>query len=128
MRMNAAICEFIPRLTGAAYRGLRSLGSAAVSKRAAPRRARKRASAPSPLGQAFIYKVVELCNVDERALERATHTWVSQGWSFDGMQFARTSVSSGVREGEGSRPVANGACFAWNEPLVSGRRGPRRAW
>lgn len=100
MRMNAAICDVIPRLTGAAYRGLRSLGSAAVSKRAAPRRARKRASAPSPSAKAFIYKVVELCNVDERSSAPPTPG----------------SARAGPSTACNSRALR--ACFVWGEPLV----------
>jgi hypothetical protein len=39
------------------------------------------------------YKVVELSNVDEGALERTINDWVAQGWTFDGVQFAMRESS-----------------------------------
>ncbi|MBL8940957.1 MAG: hypothetical protein JNM69_40815 [Archangium sp.] len=39
------------------------------------------------------YKVVELSNVDEGALERTVNDWVRQGWTFDGVQFAMRESS-----------------------------------
>ncbi len=39
------------------------------------------------------YKVVELSSVDESSLEYALNEWVSQGWTFDGVQFAMRDAS-----------------------------------
>jgi hypothetical protein len=43
--------------------------------------------------KALLYKVVELSNVDEHALERTVNDWVPQGWTFDGVQFAMRESS-----------------------------------
>lgn len=43
--------------------------------------------------RALHYKVVELSNVDEGALERALNEWVPRGWTFDGVQFAMRESS-----------------------------------
>lgn len=56
--------------------------------RKAPRRA-----SPPPGPKALHYKVVELSNVDEGALERTVNEWVSHGWTFDGVQFAMRESS-----------------------------------
>ena len=34
------------------------------------------------------YKVVEISTVTEDEIERILNEWSSQGWSYDGMQFA----------------------------------------
>jgi hypothetical protein len=34
------------------------------------------------------YKVVETSTVHDQALEGIINSWVSQGWQYDGMQFA----------------------------------------
>ncbi|WP_277057113.1 DUF4177 domain-containing protein [Trichlorobacter lovleyi] len=39
------------------------------------------------------YKVVELSNVTEEAIEEALNEKVAEGWSFDGMQFAMRESS-----------------------------------
>ncbi len=39
------------------------------------------------------YKVVELANVTEEALEEALNETVATGWQFDGMQFAMRESS-----------------------------------
>ncbi len=39
------------------------------------------------------YKVVELSNVTEEAIEEALNENVAQGWQFDGMQFAMRESS-----------------------------------
>lgn len=39
------------------------------------------------------YKVVELSNVMEEAIEEALNEKVAQGWQFDGMQFAMRESS-----------------------------------
>lgn len=43
--------------------------------------------------RALHYKVVELSNVDEGALERTINEWVPHGWTFDGVQFAMRESS-----------------------------------
>ena len=55
-------------------------------------RAKKRAPSP-PVKRALHYKVVELNNVDEGALERTLNEWVPRGWTFDGVQFAMRESS-----------------------------------
>ena len=39
------------------------------------------------------YKVVELSNVTEEAIEEALNEKVAEGWNFDGMQFAMRESS-----------------------------------
>ncbi|MFN0061712.1 MAG: DUF4177 domain-containing protein [Myxococcaceae bacterium] len=39
------------------------------------------------------YKVVELSTVDERSMEHALNAAVSEGWTFDGVQFAMRDAS-----------------------------------
>lgn len=39
------------------------------------------------------YKVVETSTVTDDTLERIINEWVSQGWSYDGMQFAMSDSS-----------------------------------
>ncbi|MGQ0507066.1 MAG: hypothetical protein ACT4TC_17300 [Myxococcaceae bacterium] len=39
------------------------------------------------------YKVVELSNVDEAALERAVNEWVRKGWTLENVQFAMRESS-----------------------------------
>ncbi|CAH2031945.1 DUF4177 domain-containing protein [Trichlorobacter ammonificans] len=39
------------------------------------------------------YKVVELSNVTEEAIEEALNEWTAKGWRFDGMQFAMRESS-----------------------------------
>jgi hypothetical protein len=41
----------------------------------------------------LIYKVVEISTVTEVELEEALNKWVTQGWQFDGMQFAMRESS-----------------------------------
>jgi hypothetical protein len=43
--------------------------------------------------RALHYKVVELSNVDEGALERTLNEWCPRGWTFDGVQFAMRESS-----------------------------------
>lgn len=54
---------------------------------------RQARSAPAPARRALHYKVVELSNVDEGALERTVNEWVPRGWTFDGVQFAMRESS-----------------------------------
>ncbi len=58
----------------------------------AARRARKRAPVQEQKRQLH-YKVVELSNVDEGALERTLNEWSPRGWTFDGVQFAMRESS-----------------------------------
>ncbi len=53
-----------------------------------PRRAK-----PSKPPKTLSYKVIELSNVDEAALEATVNEWVSAGWAFDGVQFAMRESS-----------------------------------
>ncbi|MBW2237305.1 MAG: DUF4177 domain-containing protein [Deltaproteobacteria bacterium] len=39
------------------------------------------------------YKVVELSTVTEDEIERTLNEWASQGWNYDGMQFAMRESS-----------------------------------
>ena len=39
------------------------------------------------------YKVIEISTVTDEQLETVINTWVSQGWSFDGVQFAMRESS-----------------------------------
>ncbi len=39
------------------------------------------------------YKVVESSTVTDDTLERIINEWVSQGWNYDGMQFAMSEGS-----------------------------------
>jgi hypothetical protein len=39
------------------------------------------------------YKVVETSTVTDDTLERLINEWVSQGWSYDGVQFAMSDSS-----------------------------------
>ena len=39
------------------------------------------------------YKVVESSTVTDETLERIINEWVSQGWNYDGMQFAMSDSS-----------------------------------
>lgn len=62
----------------------------------APRTQRKkkqRQAAARPAKRALHYKVVELSNVDEGALERTLNDWTPLGWTFDGVQFAMRESS-----------------------------------
>lgn len=52
---------------------------------------RRRPAAAAP--RALKYRVVELSNVDEGALEATVNEWVAQGWTFDGVQFAMRESS-----------------------------------
>ncbi len=61
-------------------------------RRAVPEREAK-PSARAPAPRALHYKVVELSNVDEAALERTVNEWVALGWAFDGVQFAMRESS-----------------------------------
>ena len=54
---------------------------------------RRRKTAAAPQKKALLYKVVELSNVDEHALEQTVNEWVSRGWQFDGVQFAMRESS-----------------------------------
>lgn len=57
------------------------------------KRAPARRRPAEPTRRALHYKVVELSNVDEGALERTVNEWVSSGWTFDGVQFAMRESS-----------------------------------
>lgn len=60
----------------------------------ASKRAKPRVTAKSPPPKrALHYKVVELSNVDEGALERTLNEWCPRGWTFDGVQFAMRESS-----------------------------------
>lgn len=48
---------------------------------------------PPPAPRALRYKVLELSNVDEAAIEAALNEWVPRGWAFDGVQFAMRESS-----------------------------------
>ena len=39
------------------------------------------------------YKVVEATTVTDEELEKILNDWTSQGWSYDGMQFAMRDAS-----------------------------------
>ncbi len=39
------------------------------------------------------YKVIELSTVTEDEIEQTLNEWASQGWSYDGMQFAMRDSS-----------------------------------
>lgn len=39
------------------------------------------------------YKVVELSNVTEEAIEEVLNDWTAKGWKYDGMQFAMRESS-----------------------------------
>jgi hypothetical protein len=39
------------------------------------------------------YKVVELSNVSEEAIEEALNEWTRKGWQFDALQFAMRESS-----------------------------------
>jgi len=39
------------------------------------------------------YKVVESSTVTDETLEKIINEWVSQGWNYDGMQFAMSDSS-----------------------------------
>ena len=69
--------------------------AAASDRKRGSRSSERRASAPraSAPPRALHYKVVELSNVDEGALERAVNEWVPLGWAFDGVQFAMRESS-----------------------------------
>jgi len=58
-----------------------------------PPKPRPARSVEAPGRRALHYKVVELSNVDEGALERALNEWVPKGWTFDGVQFAMRESS-----------------------------------
>jgi hypothetical protein len=54
---------------------------------------KERAPKAAPVPKTLLYKVVELSNVDESSLEDVLNTWVSKGWTFDGVQFAMRESS-----------------------------------
>lgn len=64
-----------------------------ASKRAKPRVPRAPEKSAPPPKRALHYKVVELSNVDEGALERTLNEWCPRGWAFDGVQFAMRDSS-----------------------------------
>ncbi len=39
------------------------------------------------------YKVVEIAQVTDEAIEKTLNEWVGQGWTFDSMQFAMRDAS-----------------------------------
>ena len=39
------------------------------------------------------YKVIEIGNVTEEAIEAALNEWTARGWRFDGLQFAMRESS-----------------------------------
>jgi hypothetical protein len=39
------------------------------------------------------YKVVEISTVTDEEIEKAVNSWVEQGWSFDGINFAMRDSS-----------------------------------
>lgn len=41
----------------------------------------------------LIYKVVEIGTVTEDAIEETLNSWSSEGWNFDGLQFAMRESS-----------------------------------
>jgi hypothetical protein len=41
----------------------------------------------------MLYKVIELSNVTEEAIEETLNEWTTKGWKFDGMQFAMRESS-----------------------------------
>ncbi len=41
----------------------------------------------------MLYKVVEVSNVNDEAIEEVLNDWVAQGWRFDGLHFAMRESS-----------------------------------
>jgi hypothetical protein len=41
----------------------------------------------------MLYKVVEVSNVNDEALEEVLNDWVARGWRFDGLHFAMRESS-----------------------------------
>ncbi len=41
----------------------------------------------------MLYKVVEVSNVNDEAIEDVLNDWVSRGWRFDGLHFAMRESS-----------------------------------
>lgn len=64
-----------------------------ASQRAKRRVTRAKSKSALPAKRALHYKVVELSNVDEGALERTLNEWCPHGWTFDGVQFAMRESS-----------------------------------
>jgi len=56
---------------------------------------------------ALMYKIVETSTVTDDALEEIVNEWVSQGWIFDGIQFAMREASK--------RPAMAFVVFTRNE-------------
>lgn len=54
------------------------------------------------------YKVVEISNVCEEALEEVLNEWTAKGWRYDGMQFAMRESSK--------RPAMAFVLFTGEEP------------
>jgi hypothetical protein len=91
-----------------------------ASQRAKRRVPHAESKSSPPTKRALHYKVVELSNVDEAALERALNEWCPRGWTFDGVQFAMRESSKRpsmafvffTREGEAlPEPVPAPAAF-----------------
>jgi hypothetical protein len=62
-----------------------------MAKKAPPAKVKPKAQPEAP--RLLLYKVVELSNVDESSMEDTVNTWVSKGWTFDGVQFAMRESS-----------------------------------
>ncbi len=41
----------------------------------------------------MLYKVVEVSNVNDEAIEEVLNDWVARGWRFDGLHFAMRESS-----------------------------------
>ena len=87
-------------------------------------KSRKRKDAPEPLFEVH-YKIVETSSVTDDALEVIVNEWVSQGWTFEGMQFAMRESSK--------RPAMAFVLFTQRAPIEpeqdlagqEGDHGPR---
>lgn len=80
------------------------------AKKPAKKSNAKRTAKPVPVETALRYKVVELSNVDEGAIEHTVNEWVRQGWVFDGVQFAMRESSK--------RPAMAFVFFTRQAPVI----------
>ena len=62
-----------------------------------------------------VYKIVEASTVTDEALEEIVNTWVREGWSLDGFQFAMRESSK--------RPAMAFVLFTREAPPASGATG-----
>lgn len=95
-----------------------------------------RRAKPTKLQKTLSYKVIELSNVDEAALEATVNEWVGAGWAFDGIQFAMRESSKRpamafvffTRVGQGERFRTQATAEAHLKRLVLGdeAKGPKQ--